>query len=133
MPIPSPGGYQRCLRCNCRDLALLLPPVVCLFRNVVAMLIGVYNGNNKITELRIITVSNLSTMLWCYDDQIIVQQGLDVYNEGTRHQWGTNSNVMKYYIFVLGLHIWSDQGVRIMIVALNAHPKSRRVSAVPSL
>ena len=47
------------------------------------MLIGVYNGNNKITELRIITVSNLSTMLWCYDDQIIVQQGLGIYHEGT--------------------------------------------------
>ena len=64
-------------------IVLLLPPVVCLFRNVVAMLIGVYNGNNKITELRIITVSNLSSMLWCYDDQIIVQQALDIYNEGT--------------------------------------------------
>ena len=47
------------------------------------MLIGVYNGDDKITKLRIITVSNLSTMLWCYDDQIIVLQGLDIYNEGT--------------------------------------------------
>ena len=44
-------------------IVLLLPSVVCLFRNVVAMLIGVYNGDSKITELRIITVSNLSTML----------------------------------------------------------------------
>jgi hypothetical protein len=31
------------------------------------MLIGVYNGDDKITELRIITVCNLSTMLWWPD------------------------------------------------------------------
>jgi hypothetical protein len=75
-----------------------------------------YNGDDKITELRIITVCNLSIMLWTL-----------------RYQWGSNSNVMKYYIFVLGLHIWSDQGVRVIIVALIAHLKFRRVSAVPSL
>jgi hypothetical protein len=28
-------------------------------------------------------------MLWCYDDEIIVQQGLDIYNEGTADTPGT--------------------------------------------
>jgi hypothetical protein len=37
----------------------------------------------------IITVSNLPTMLWCYDDQIIVHQGLCIYNEGTTDTPGT--------------------------------------------
>jgi hypothetical protein len=45
----------------------------------------------------------------------------NVVSNTLRYQWGSNSNVMKYYIFVLGLHIWSDQGVRVIIVALIAH------------